>query len=240
MSTGNSYLHFDGLQSYIEIPSSPDFSLPTTGALAISAWIRPATLTFPGIVGNATNPPDLTKAYVYWLGKGEGVGATGQQEWVFRMYSSNNTVGRANRISFYVFNSDGHIGVGSYYQDDSNPIQANVWYHIVGAADSVNTYLFFNGQLAKTTSYAGQITPQPGLAPVRIGTRDFNSYFEGDIREVRIWNRTLTAAEVAGLYASDTVPRNGLVAEYLLTQDIAPDTAGSHNGQIVAGTWISE
>jgi hypothetical protein len=231
MSTGNSYLHFDGLHSFIEIPSSPDFSLPTTGALAISAWIRPTTLTFPSIEGNATNPPDLKKAYV---------GASGQQEWVFRIYSSNNTDGRANRISFYVFNSDGHLGIGSYYQDDSNPIQANVWYHIVGAADSENTYLFFNGQLAKTTSYAGQITPQPGSAPVRIGTREFNSFFEGDIREVRFWNRTLTAAEVASLYASDTVPRNGLVAEYVLTQDIAPDTAGNLNGQIVAGTWISE
>ena len=29
---GDSYLHFDGFQSYIEVPDSPDFSLTTTGA----------------------------------------------------------------------------------------------------------------------------------------------------------------------------------------------------------------
>ena len=231
MSSTTSYLCFDGLQSYIEIPDSPDFSVPTTGALAVSAWIRPATLTFPSTEGKGV---DLVKAYVHWLGKGEA----GQQEWVFRMYSLDNTDGRANRISFYVFNPDGQLGVGSYYQDPNNPIQAGVWIHVLGAADSENTYLYFNGQLAHSNPYQGQITPQHGTAPVRIGTRDFNSYFEGDIREVRFWNRTLTAAEVASLYASDTVPSDGLVAEYLLTQDIAPDTSGAHTGGIYSATWI--
>ncbi|HKM56811.1 MAG TPA: hypothetical protein VJY33_25625 [Isosphaeraceae bacterium] len=47
MNSGNAYLHFDGRQSYIEVPDSPDFSLATTGAPIMSAWIRPATLTFP-------------------------------------------------------------------------------------------------------------------------------------------------------------------------------------------------
>jgi hypothetical protein len=31
---------------------------------------------------------------------------------------------------------------------------------------------------------------------------------------------------------TDTIPRDGLVAEYRLEQDIGPDTAGLHNGQI--------
>lgn len=79
-------LHFDGTQSYIEIPDSPDFSLPTTGSLTVSAWIRPEVLTFP----------KTEKGYVHWLGKGEA----GEQEWTFRIYSADNTVGRANRISF--------------------------------------------------------------------------------------------------------------------------------------------
>jgi hypothetical protein len=73
---------------------------------------------------------------------------------------------------------------------------------------------------------------------VRIGTRDFNSFFEGEIRGVRLWNRLLTDAEIADLYASDTAPQQGLVAEYLLTQDVAPDTTGAHAGAITAGTWI--
>ena len=101
MNSGNySHPHFDGLQSYIETPDNPDCSLPTTGALSVSAWIRPATLTFPSTEGKGV---DLSKTCVHWTGKGEA----GQQEWVFRMYSLDNTDGRANRISVYVFNPEG-------------------------------------------------------------------------------------------------------------------------------------
>jgi hypothetical protein len=231
MNSGAAFLHFDGTQSYIEIPDSPDFSLSTTGSLTVSAWIRPETLTFPTTEGKGV---DLSKAYIHWLGKGEA----GQQEWVFRMYSSENSVGRANRISFYVFNPAGHIGIGSYYQDPNHPIQTGVWIHVLGAADTEKTYLYFNGQLAHQNVFQGQIQPERGQAPLRIGTRDFNSYFQGEIRQVRLWNRILTDSEIASLYTSDSVPQAGLVAEYLLTQDIAPDTRGEHNGEIVAGTWI--
>jgi Concanavalin A-like lectin/glucanases superfamily len=231
MNSGNSSLHFDGSQSYIEIPDSPDFSLTTTGSLTVSAWIRPATLTFPSTEGKGV---DFSKAYVHWLGKG----GPGQQEWVFRMYSADNSVQRENRISFYVFKPEGGLGIGSHYQDANNPIQAGVWIHVVGAADTERTYLSINGQPVDSDPYAGQIQPQRGTDPFRIGTRDFNSYFEGEIRGVRVWNRLLSDAEIAGLFASDAAPTTGLVAEYLLTQDIAPDTTGDHNGPIIAGIWL--
>src|SRR4051812_20978495 len=164
MSNGDSYLHLDGVQSYIEIADDLDFSLPTTGELTISAWIRPATLTFP----------KSENGYVHWLGKGR----TGEQEWVFRMYSADNAVGRANRISFYLFNITGGEGIGSYYQDLNNPVQAGVWLHIVGAADWERTYIYINGTKKDSDVYAPGVRPQRGTAPVRIGTRDFNSYFE--------------------------------------------------------------
>src|SRR5215831_17612638 len=52
---------------------------------------------------------------------------------------------------------------------------------------------------------------------LRIATRDFNSFFLGAIRGVRFWNRALTAAEVALVFAN-TIPQDGLVAEYRLTK----------------------
>ena len=39
---------------------------------------------------------------------------------------------RRNRISFYVFNPDGHLGVGSYFQD---PVIQGEWIHVLGIAD---------------------------------------------------------------------------------------------------------
>src|SRR5712691_8385447 len=224
MNASSTYLHFYGLRSYVEIPDSPDFSVPTTDALTVSAWIRPEVLTFPS----------TENGYVHWLGKGQ----SGQHEWVFRMYSGDNTEGRDNRISFYVFNPDGGLGVGSYFQDPNNPVQAGVWLHVVGAADSQSTYIYVNGSLKDTDVYQGTIQPHHGTSPVRIGTRDLHSYFQGEIRQVRFWNRLLGPDEVASLYSSDTVPRPGLVAEYLLTEDVAPDTAGNHSGSINQATWI--
>jgi hypothetical protein len=36
---------------------------------------------------------------------------------------------------------------------------------------------------------------------------------------------------------TSTIPQGGLVAEYLLDQDIVPDQVGQHNGQIFGAVW---
>ncbi len=220
----DAYLHFDGAHTYIEVPSSADFSVATHGALTVSAWIRPETLLFTATEGSG---------YVHWLGKGQ----KGEHEWTLRMYSQDNDEGRGNRISFYVFNLAGGLGVGSYFQDDLHPGE---WLHVVGAADAQRTCIFRDGLKRDSDVYTGKVTPQAGSAPLRIGTRDLKSFFHGEIRDVRIWNRMLTDAEVAELHDSDVVPTTGLVAEYLLTRDIAPDRAGGHDGIIHAPVWIPQ
>jgi hypothetical protein len=218
-----STLQFNGTATeYIEISESADFSVATANSLTVSAWMRPDVLTFPN---------SESTGYVHWMGKGEA----GQQEWTFRMYNETTTdvPPRPNRISFYVFNLQGGEGVGSYFQD---PVQAGEWIHVVGIADGQNTYIYKNGVLKQSQSYAGIITPQHGTAPLRIATRDFNSFFLGAIRGVQLWSRALTASEVQMVF-TDIIPQDGLVAEYLLERDVAPDTAGLHNGQIVGGLW---
>ncbi len=218
------YLQFNGMNNFVEVPDSRDFSVSTTGGLAVSAWMRPDTLTFASTEGSG---------YVHWMGKGEGA----QQEWTFRMYSQANSENRENRISFYVFNLAGGLGVGSYFQD---PITAGQWIHVVGVADGQSTHIYKNGVLRKSDVYQGSITTQHGTAPLRMGTRDFRSYFQGGLAEVRVWNRVLTATEVGDLYALSIVPPQGLVAEYLFnrgTGNVARDTKDSHDGIISGATW---
>ena len=48
------------------------------------------------------------------------------------------------------------------------------------------------------------ITPEHGDAPVRIGTRDFNSFFQGAISRVAIFNRKLAEREQAALQTART------------------------------------
>jgi hypothetical protein len=237
MQNVDSVLVFDGIDDYIEIPDSPDFSVATTGQLTVSAWIRPDVLTFP--IAQSTG-------YVHWMGKGE----PGQREWVLRMYNEQTTDDppRPNRMSFYVFNLAGGQGIGSYFQE---PVTAGEWIHVVGTVDGAKTSIYKNGRLKDCDRYTGSgpgpchayspdrwIVPQRGNAPLRIGTRDLRSFFLGAIRAVHIWNRALTADEVSTLHAG-AVPQDGLVAAYLLQQDVAVDRAGSHDGRIFGATWVS-
>lgn len=248
---GDMYLKFTGADSYVEIASIGDYSVVTTGELSVAAWIRPDTLNFSRWEGTR---------YVHWLGKGAGAGDSGQQEWVFRMYNRDDTAEhppRPNRISFYVFNPEGGVGVGSYFQDT---LHEGNWIFVVGVADSTRTYLYRDGNYRRCDTYRGasadrcpihyqpppndnlqlEINPTAGSSPLRLGTRDLRSFFEGGLSRVRMWNRALAASEVSALYSSDAAPSNGLVAEFLLnvgSGTTAADTAKGNDGNIFGAVW---
>lgn len=112
---GTTYLDFqgqhDGVQDHVEVPgNTDDFSVVhadgSEHGLTVAAAIKPHTRTFASTEDDDGN--DARKRYVHWLGKG----VAGQQEWTFRIYSDDNSVGRENRISFYVFNLTGDLGIG--------------------------------------------------------------------------------------------------------------------------------
>jgi hypothetical protein len=214
----------DGIGQYAEIPDSPDFGVGVEG-LTVAAWMRPDTMTFP---------QDEGEHYVHWLGKGEGVGSAGQQEWVLRLYGDDNVGGRAGWISFYLYSPAGGQGIGSHATD---PTIAGEWVHIVGVATDRETQIYRNGEMKDHDIYAGKIIPTHGSAPLRLGTRDFRSYFQGALAQVRIWNVALSPDQVQGLYASNIVAAAGLVAEYLLDGTIAYDSTAAHNGRIYGANW---
>ncbi len=175
---------FDGATQYIEIANSTSLSVPATGILAIEAWIRPDTLQFPH---------DEDTGYVHWLGKG----VAGQHEYVGRMYSFTNTETppRPNRISGYAFNLAGGLGVGSYFEDT---VVAGDWIHFVLVINTVNTdptyttgytLVYKNGEQRDKDALSDlSIVPAHGTAPLRIGTRDLGSYFQGAIAKLAVYD----------------------------------------------------
>jgi hypothetical protein len=194
LGNGSSAYSFNGTDAYIEIPDHNAFSVSTTGQLSISVWMRPGTLDFL---------KDEGTGYVHWLGKG----VANQHEWTFRMYSADNTEGRQNRTSFYLFNRTGGLGAGSYVQES---VTRGTWYHYVAVVDMrTDTIKWYkNGVLKDQDPFMNspyQIYPQSGTAPVRIGTRNFASYFKGAIDNLHIYNRALSASQVRQLY-EDTTP----------------------------------
>lgn len=224
------YLVYDGATSYAEVPASAALSPSATG-FTVEAWMRPDALSFAHTEGSLPS-----EQYVHWLGKGQSA----QQEWTFRMYGITNPPGpRQNRVSFYVFNANGGRGCGSYFQD---PLVAGQWVQVVGVVDQLaqTTSIYKNGDFRHSDSYAGIITTVSGMAPMRLGSKDFSSYFQGAIGPVRIWNRPLAAAEIQRLYASNAVPPNGLVAQYLMVEGggtIIHDSAQGHDGHVAGAQW---
>jgi hypothetical protein len=224
------YLHFNGTSAYAEIPSRPALSLSDSG-LTVAAWLRPDTLAFPKHEGSVRD-----QQYVHWLGKG----VPGQQEWSFRIYSLTPAGPRQTRISFYIFSPGGDRGCGSYAQD---PIQPGQWIHVVGTVDPATKQvtLYKNGRFRHSASYAS-LTPAPGTAPLRLGTRDFGSFFDGAVGPVLVWRRPLSARQVGALYAANTVPSDGLVAEYRLTEGSGAtirDTVAPNSGALHGAIWQS-
>jgi hypothetical protein len=160
------------------------------------------------------------------------------------MYQQGNSEGRENRMSFYAFNLEGGLGAGSYFQD---PIAPGDWIHYAGAMDGTRTAIFRDGAERDSDLLSGyDITPMNGAAPVRIGTRDLNSFFEGSIARVAVYSARLTEAQLrahaeaaaAGAYDAAVLAEPTLVAYYPLDEaegPVARDVVGGRHGRYVGG-----
>jgi hypothetical protein len=192
MPNGDLATVFNGATQYLEIPSSSLFSVRSGGGLTVEVWIRPDTLNFPN---------GESDGYVHFAGKGE----SGEHEYALRMYSKTNSANRPNRISGYVFNLDGGLGSGSYFQD---AVQAGQWIHVAMVIDNRpngTVSIFKNGVLRKTTPLSQfDVVPQPGNAPLRIATRDLRSFFKGAIGKFAIYRYVMSESKLKSHYAKMT------------------------------------
>jgi hypothetical protein len=195
MPNGDMAADFNGRSQYAQVASSEPLSVTDTGCMTIEAWIMPTTLQFPHEEGTG---------YVYVLGKG----APDKYEYGMRMYSATNTEVpvRPNRISGYVWNLAGGLGSGAYFQD---PVKVNQWIMVTVVLDDRPSVLWPDGYVAiyKDGVLRGQVSmdqydvdPKASSAPLCIGTRDGDSYFEGAIGKVAIYDRILSSAQIAATY----------------------------------------
>lgn len=196
MPNGDHAPRYDGARQYLTIPDDRDWSVTRTGSLTVEAWLRPDTLQFAHDEG-------FHHEYVHWLGKG----ASGNQEYVARMYSKQNFDQRPNRISGYAFNPSGGQGAGSYFQD---PVQQGEWIHyalVINITNVSNDYptgyvkVYKNGQFRDQDALIDySVVPRDGTAPLRVATQDLGSFFQGAIGKVAVYNRELTGAQLLKHY----------------------------------------
>jgi len=167
----NGALQFDGKRAHVSVPHSP--ALSVSGALTIAAWVNPSPpgdVPTPSIVEKWDSPPDGgVSGYFLRLGKG------GQAHF------SLGTPGKLAEVY------------------SVKPIPSESWTFLTAVYDTGTLKMYVNGTLDRTatTTYV----PGPSRGPLRIamGGGGGAHYFAGAIDDVRVYNRALTADEIAKL-----------------------------------------
>jgi hypothetical protein len=96
-----------------------------------------------------------------------------------------------NRPSVHSF-----IGVNEYDARGTAQVPANQWTHLAATYDGANLRLYVNGTQTATRALTGSMVVSTGA--LRIGGNSvWPEWFVGQIDEVRVYNRALTATEVA-------------------------------------------
>lgn len=189
--------------NYIEVADDDDFSVTTTGELTVAAWVRPDSINPTGAV-DGQDPPSGEGLYLHWMGKGDN-DVVNRYEWMSRFYAhdkalnpTNGANDRPNRFSGYYFNPPGGLGSGSFFQEAVTPGE---WIFYVVEFDLTGPRIFKNGLLKDADFFSDYtIAPERTTAPLRLGTAELASWFDGAIGPVAFWDRRLTTEEVYRLW----------------------------------------
>ena len=169
----NQSASFNGSNSYIYANNS--VQQPTTN-FSVSVWSRwdskPSGSV--GLVGNFKT--GVTPQVGFLMGKHSG-------ENIFSFYADGTASSSAGRA----------LGTTNFVTGQ--------WYHTVGTYDGSNVKIYVNGVLEGTTSYTA--TPGTTDQPLVIGRwyGNYNAYYhDGEIDQVRIFNKAISDSEVTTLY----------------------------------------
>jgi len=170
---------FDGVDDYVEIPhNAAQLGANLSQGFTISAWINPRSV-------GETSGRILDK-------NTSDLGANG---WRYGCLSLNRV--------FFIINA------GTQSSCANNAVPYKVWTHVILTISSGQLANFYvNGVLSGTADQdlVQTISTITTTNVMRIGNRSTatDRTFDGSIRSVKMWNRVLTASEIARDYAGIT------------------------------------
>jgi large repetitive protein len=150
--------------------SVPDSAdLDITGAITMAAWIKPGKADTQDLIAKEIN----------------GV-ADGYQ----LSLAAPSSTGKV----FVRFNNDPNNRVDSLTSYPTN----GAWVHVAATYDGSTVRMYYNGVLEASRAWTGLIAPNS--TPLGIGAQSNNArWFQGGIDDVRLYDRALTAGEIAAL-----------------------------------------
>jgi len=171
----NSAYHFNGVDNYIEIPNSASLNFGNT--ISICAWVKPTGF----YTGPCYNNMLVSKQVADYV--------DGNYSLRFADAATGCT-SDANTNDEVFYGADGGIG-------NQSAIQLDQWYNVVFTSDGVTTKLYVNCKLVSSqplteSSYSNDYNLFLG----HLNDPTYPYWLNGDLDEVRIYNRALTEDEV--------------------------------------------
>ena len=206
-------LRFDGTEDYIEIPSSASLD-SINSQITVVAWIKTDFAQRGTIVDNwfydkTVEPPIGERAYVCTALSGSDAG-----KFDFGLSPRGN-------------------GSGSVWLTSNTAVTSAQWTHVAFVSDGSAMSIYLNGELDASTSAPAQI--YSSNRPIHIGAWNakevgypsFDTFFNGTIDEVKIYNKALSSAEIQADY------------EAAGSEDTTPPSTISNLQNVAGTTWIN-
>jgi hypothetical protein len=207
----NSAYHFNGTDSYMKILNSP--TINTTNKLSLVAWVKPLGFYMGTCHGNSImmkgNQDFLTGNYLLRYDDNAYTGGNNCSTPIVDILHQNFYGG----------------GIQSPTPGYTPYIQTNQWYSVIATYDGTNARLYINCELKA-------ILPQNGATftnafDLYLGTLNnpsFPYWLNGDLDEIRIYDRALTVDEVNVLGGCQSATTSIVINDYTPVQSLNPCT----------------
>lgn len=222
----NYVLNFNGTSNYVDLGISAGSNIRS-----IEFWFKP---------GLNINPSISVTGYSFI----ERNNATQFNEYGFYIRGTDWPGGRGN---LYFFMRDN--GTLHEISSDSSSWASGTWYHVCGTIDATSGMkLYINGVLQTAADLTGTVAIPSSGEITTIGTWGdaFIRYYDGQMDELRFWNRTLSLSEIQSKMCYWLIPANetGLVGYWKMNEGSGPTifdaTVNSNNGAIIGATFVQD
>ena len=197
---------FDDVDDYITWPKH----LNLTPEFSIGGWVYPA-----GTGWSATAALCQT---THIIGKRQGSACTNDMWWLWYTYHGAST---AFDKKIAVTRSDGSSRTSI---KSSEQLERHTRHHVMWTKVGDTGYLYINGELDSTMDLSDMVLENDD--PFRLGRGNWNSYFNGKLDDMRIYERGLVAEEIERMYRWGD---GWLVAYYPFDDGTADDQSGEEN-----------
>ena len=219
-------LNFDGTDDHVSMGNASALGLQQ---FTLEAWMMRtgAGLSTGSGAGGITAIPLIAK------GRGESDGDTRDCNYLFGIRASDGVLA----ADFEDMATGGNHPVAG-----TTPVTRDAWHHVAVTYDGTTWQLYLDGQPEATL--AANATPRHdsiqhfALGSAMSSTGEPAGFFAGLLDEVRVWDRTRSAAEITAGMAAPITSAPGLVGRWALDEGSgvqAGDSVGMAPGQISGG-----